>query len=36
MDYFKGRSFWLLKPDENPDQAELYDGVDRQGDAPPP
>jgi hypothetical protein len=23
MDYFKDRSFWLLKPDENPDQAEL-------------
>jgi hypothetical protein len=25
MDYFKGRSFWLLKPDENPNQAERYD-----------
>jgi hypothetical protein len=25
MEYFKGRSFWLLKPDENPDQAEVYD-----------
>ncbi len=27
MDYFQGRSFWLLKPDENPDQVELYDGM---------
>jgi hypothetical protein len=33
MEYFKDRSFWLLKPDENPDQAVSYDGVD---DAAPP
>lgn len=25
MEYFKDRSFWLLKPDENPDEAESYD-----------
>jgi hypothetical protein len=25
MEYFKGRSFWWLKPDENPDQAVRYD-----------
>ena len=25
MEYFKGRSFWLLKPDENPDLAQRYD-----------
>jgi len=36
MEYFKGRSFWLLKPDENPDQAESYDGADGQTVAPPP
>ena len=26
MEYFKGRAFWLLQPDENPDQAVPYDG----------
>ena len=36
VEYFKGRSFWLLKPDENPDQAESYSGVDGEGAAPPP
>ena len=30
MEYFKGRSFWLLKPDENPDQAVLYDASESQ------
>jgi hypothetical protein len=33
MEYYKGRSFWLMKPDENPDQAEPYVGL---AAAPPP
>jgi uncharacterized membrane protein len=28
MEYFKGRAFWLLKPDENVDRAEPYSGAD--------
>ena len=24
-DYFKGRSIWLMQPDENPDMVEPYD-----------
>ena len=30
MDYFKGRTFWLLKPDENPSQTEPYSASDSQ------
>jgi hypothetical protein len=30
MEYFKGRTFWLLKPDENVDRAEPYSASDSQ------